>query len=279
MTTREAVARQLTKCQKFLRLLVDARLIIGQWAKDAVHVGTGKSVIIRAAPALVGRSLLAATALAAGQGCIRHERFTPPPISSPRVLVIAPVLNLSGSQDFDPLKITDLVASEFQSFPNVAVIPVNLTLAELERRGKTAVESPEDAIDLARVLGADATIVTGVTEYDPYTPPVIGWVMQWYSASGRSGDAGGHAGSNLSDVSPAPRYQVQRVFNAADNQVLEQVRAYAEAREGHDSPYGWRKYIRSQELYVRYSCSATIRSILALDLDSRATVRSSEAKS
>jgi hypothetical protein len=191
-------------------------------------------------------------------------------------LVIAPVLNLSGSQDFDALKITDLVASEFQSFPNVAVIPVNLTLAELERRGKTAVESPEDAVDLARVLGADGTIVTGVTEYDPYTP-VVGWVMQWYAVSRKDGDS--DLASRLSDLRAEPRYQVQRVFNAADNNVLEQVRAYADAREGHDSPYGWRKYIRSQELYVRFSCSATIRSILALDANPRTAVPSSEAHS
>ncbi len=201
-------------------------------------------------------------------------------MSPPRVLVIAPVLNLSGSQDFDALKITDLVASEFQSFPDVAVIPVNLALAELERRGKTAVESPEDAVDLARVLGADATIVAGVTEYDPYTPPVIGWVMQWYSVQGVNGDRGAEGVQELSDRKPtAPRYQVQRVFNAADDQVLEQVRAFADARAGHDSPYGWRKYIRSQELYVRFSCSATIRSILALDVNRRAAVKSCEAKS
>jgi hypothetical protein len=196
------------------------------------------------------------------------------------VLVVAPVLNLSGSQDFDALKITDLVASEFQSFPNVAVIPVNLALAELERRGKTAVESPEDAVDLARVLGAEATIVTGVTEYDPYMPPVIGWVMQWYSVSGKDGESAAGGRIELSDQRwTAPRYQVQRVFNAADDDVLEQVRAYADAREGHDSPYGWRKYLRSQELYVRFSCSTTIRTILALDVNSRAAGKSSEAKS
>jgi hypothetical protein len=251
-----------------------------RWAKDAAHAGgPGKSLCKRAAPAGFRGLVFAATAFAAGAGCVRAERQAPPPIPRPRVLVIAPVLNLSGSQDFDALKITDLVASEFQSFPDVAVIPVNLTLAELERRGKTAVECPEDAVALARALGADATIVTGITEYDPYSPPVIGWVMQWYPVTGRSGDLTERVASELSDQKPGPRFQVQRVFNAADDQVLEQVRAFAGTREGHDSPHGWRKYLRSQELYVRFSCSATIRTILTLDSNSRTAVQSSEAQS
>jgi hypothetical protein len=225
--------------------------------------------------------------LAAVISCAQRERVTPALAPPPRVLVIAPVLNLSGSRDFDALKVTDLVASEFQSFPGIAVIPVNLTLAELQRRGKEAVESPEDAIDLARVLGADATIVTGVTEYNPYTPPVVGWVMQWYAAGagpmvsgGTAEGPPGEAGPGLSAAPrPVPRYQIQRVFNAADEGVLDQVRSFAEERDGHGSPYGWRKYIRSQELYVRFSCAATIRSMLALDKNDRAAVKPNEAKS
>jgi hypothetical protein len=256
-------------------------------AKDAAHVGAGMVTTKRAARRPLCGMVLAATVLVAGQGCACHERVTPQPVSPPRVLVVAPVLNLSGSQDFDALKVTDLVASEFQSFPDVAVVPVNLALAELERRGKSAVESPEDAVELARALGADATIVTGVTEYSPYAPPVIGWVMQWYAVPPRPAespatgpDESGATGSRISDARPpGPRYQVQRVFNAADEDVLEQVRSFARERDGHQSPYGWRKYIRSQELYVRFSCSATIRSILAQDKNSRTAVKPDEAKS
>jgi len=46
--------------------------------------------------------------------------------------------------------VTDILASEFQSFPGVVVIPVNRTLAALALRGKNTVETPRDALDLAR---------------------------------------------------------------------------------------------------------------------------------
>lgn len=188
------------------------------------------------------------------------------------VVVVAPVLNLSGSPDIDPIKLTDIVASEFQSF-SVSVVPVNLTLAALDRRGKTCVETPADALELAREFGADATVVTAVTEFDPYDPPIVGLVMQWYTLSGQqAGGASGSAGApgngaeaggaGLSAAAAAqPRFQVQRVFNAADNKVLEEVREFASRREGAQSAYGWRQHIQSQELYVRYCCWAVIRTI------------------
>ena len=53
--------------------------------------------------------------------------------------------------------------------------------------GKTAVETPQDALDLAGELGADATLVAAITEYQPYDPPIVGVVMQWYARGPRSG--------------------------------------------------------------------------------------------
>jgi len=234
---------------------------------------------------LRGAPLILIAYLSAFPGCAEKERPPAPVMSPPRVFVVAPVLNLSGSQDFDALKVTDLVASEFLEFPNVTVVPVNLTLAELARRGKQAVETPADAVELARVLGADATIVTAITEYSPYAPPVIGLIMQWYASSpaaiGATGEpAVSEATTVLSDETRlAPRWQVQRVYNAADEQVLEQIRSFADAREGHESPYGWRRYVRSQELYVRYATWAMIRTMLKLDKNEDTAHEPSETKS
>ena len=216
--------------------------------------------------------------LVAGSGCgwVHFGRAQPFPRIRPQVVVVAPVLNLSDSPHVDVLKVTDTVASELLSFQNVSVIPVNLTLAALARRGMVHVETPEDAIDLAEEFGADATLVTAITEFDPYDPPVIGLVMQWYavptSGLGSSFDpvaasrqAGIGDGAELS-AGPAvmPRLQVQRVFNAANNDVLEEMRQFAKRRGGHQSPHGWRRWSKSQELYIRYSTNALIHSILRL---------------
>lgn len=241
---------------------------------------------------VIGRSLwqaaLFCVVIASCPGCAQGDRDSAPVQRPPRVVVVAPVLNLSGSQDFDPLKVTDLIASEFLSFEGVAVVPVNLTLAELKRRGLETVETSEDATELARALGAEATIVTAITEYNPYNPPVVGLVMQWYSVRDERDErafdpvaasrAAGGLPLQLSDEQPAgPRWQVQCVFNAAEQSVRDQVRAYAARREGHQSPYGWRKYLRVQELYVRYCSSAMIRAILMLDQRNRAAVEPTEA--
>jgi hypothetical protein len=199
-------------------------------------------------------------------------------------------LNLSGSQDFDPLKVTDLIASEFISFRNISVVPVNLTLAELQRQGKNAVETGPDAVRLAQALGADATIVTAITEYNPYSPPVVGMIMQWYSAQAGAACAGRgamepHAAADqrtveLSDGDAvAPRWQVQRVFNAADEETREEVRSYAAERDGHDSPFGWKKFCQSQELYVRYCGWSLIRTMVRLDSNDRVVAEPHEAES
>jgi hypothetical protein len=211
-----------------------------------------------------------------GSGCAARkqntERSEPPPPQ--QVIVVAPVLNLSGTTDLDPLKLTDILASEFVATGTVAVIPVNLTLAALAQRGKAWVETPDDAVQLAREFGADATVVMAVTEFRPYDPPLIGLVMQWYAPSpseirtppAAARDPAGSASVTLSAaVAPGPRFQWQRVFDASQNSILEDVRRFASQRHGQRSPYGWRKYIKSQELYVRYCCWALIKPIERLN--------------
>lgn len=210
-------------------------------------------------------------------GCANKEQgpdARQPSPSRPQVFVVAPVINLSGSTDFDPLQVTDIVASEFLSFPDTSVIPVNLTLAALARAGKTHVETPEDALELAREFGADATIVTAITEYDPYDPPLVGLVMQWYAvpqAARQTGLDPVSASRQMSGTGvpqevaaapeTAPKWQVQRVFNAAHESILDEVRSFAAARDGHASPYAWRRYLRAQELFLRYCSWSAIRPI------------------
>lgn len=168
------------------------------------------------------------------------------------------------------MRFTDLLASEFCSFEGVSVIPVNRTLAALASLGVERVDSAETALELARELGADATIVTAVTEYDPYEPPVVGLTMQWYSPQPRvarwvdpvSASREARAVEPEIHVEVGPRAQVQRVFQGAHESVQEAVKDYATDRDGFESPSGWRRYLRSQELFIRFSCWSTIRSMI-----------------
>lgn len=183
------------------------------------------------------------------------------------------MLNLSGSRDWDVLKATDLVASELQQFPGVSVIPVNRSLAALTEHGKTGVDSPDVALWLAEELGADATLVAAVTEYNPYDPPIVGLILQLYTARAGPGGSGLDpvaASREATDFAPAGDMgmagdrplQIQRVFNASDSRVMKEMKKYGDLREGRESPYGWQVHAKSQELYLRFSLWSAIRSML-----------------
>lgn len=213
----------------------------------------------------------------APMGCALMQRGEPATRSNlaPIAVAIAPVINLSNSTDWDPLRVTDIVASELLTFPNVAVIPVNRTLGALELMGRRGIESADDALELARELRADATLVVAITEFSPYEPPMLGVTAQLYfvpeSASASSAIDPTSASRTATEFAPAAGREVahgpvqfQRTFNAADPKVLQEIRDYHddEARDGRNSPYGWRVHTQSQELFIRYSMWSSLRSIL-----------------
>jgi hypothetical protein len=108
----------------------------------------------------------------------------------PLTIAVAPALNFSGSSEFDPNAVADLMASELGSVAGVEVIPVSRVLAVLAQQGRREVASPEHARQIVEHLGADAILIFAVTEYDPYHPPVVGIAAQLYGVR-RDDDAGG----------------------------------------------------------------------------------------
>ena len=210
---------------------------------------------------------------AARRGGVEANR----PDERPIVVAVAPLLNLSDSTDFDPVRFTDMLASELQSFDRIAVIPVNRVMATLELRGERIVKTPRDALELAEELNADATIVAAVTEFDPYDPPRIGLLLQWYErsrgesgrplgfdpvAASRSASATALASHAEAGGEDAPFLQVQRVIDASRSDVLSDMRSYGARRTGHASSFDWRVHMKAQELFVRYACNAVIRPML-----------------
>ena len=55
------------------------------------------------------------------------------PYSGLRTLAVAPVINQSGSRDFDPLAVSDTLFAELQQVRGLNVLPLNKTLAAMQR--------------------------------------------------------------------------------------------------------------------------------------------------
>ena len=193
----------------------------------------------------------------------------------PMTIAVAPALNVSGSSDFDPNRVADLMSVELGAVEGIEVIPVNRVLAVLSDQKRPRVESPEHAIEIARVLGADAVLVFAITEYDAYDPPIVGISAQLYgqrrshrvAAFDPVDESRRAAPSRVSGVesSLAPLAQAERVYDASHEWVSEEVRRFAEARGADASPFGWRKYLASQLHYIRFCCYATVRALIQPD--------------
>lgn len=210
-------------------------------------------------------------------GCGYEKRVEPVLVANNRlgrmVIAVAPAMNLSGAADFDPNRFADVMASELSYVQDVSVVPVSRVLGVLNAQGADGIESPQHALELVELLGADALLVFAVTEYDPYDPPSIGISAQLYGA--QPGPGGGtvdpvalsrQAGSTsaAAAVSRGPILaQTQRVFDASHASVVRELRDFARHRSAGDSPYGWRKFVVSQRDYMRFCCYATIQTLVS----------------
>lgn len=220
-------------------------------------------------------ALTMAGLLATGGGCERKS-VTPVVMRHPGnatlTIAVAPAWNFSGSGDLDVNRLADLMASELTYAEGVSVVPVSRVLGVLSAQGVDRVLSPTHALELTELLGADLVLVFAVTEYDPYDPPSFGLSAQLY------GTRPGPRRSTLDPVAlsrkaaldatdPAPisrglMASSQRVYDAAHDAVVADIRRFAAQRGGDDSPYGWRKYLVSQQHFMRFCCYATAEALL-----------------
>jgi hypothetical protein len=199
------------------------------------------------------------------------------------VIAVAPALNFSGSSAFDPVVVGDVMASELATLPGVGVIGVNRVMAVLAEHDLARVQSPQHAVEICERLGADAIVVFAITEYDPYTP-VVGITAQLYTRHRRPTISGNSPGQEPGATATAPAddslfrpiAECQRVFNATHERVQNAVREYADKRNEGESPYGWRKYVASQQLFLRFCCHAVARELLMQPVEGFSVVRVAE---
>jgi hypothetical protein len=200
---------------------------------------------------------------AAGGGCLEEKpkpygtearlRFSGP---TQQVWAVAPVINLSGLREVDPLLQADLVYEQLQQIDGLTVVPVNRVVEVYAGLKIDAVKSPQQAQEVCELLNCDALVVPTVTAYDPYDPPKLGASLQLFTRSG-----GSNAGQN--DAAGSPGFlQAVAMFDAANGSVREAVLAYAAGRNDPQSPMGPREYLESMDRYCGFVYNALAADLL-----------------
>ena len=207
-------------------------------------------------------------------GCEPRPESGPRPPATPtgHTIAVGPAINLSGSTDFDPVKVGDIMASELTLIDGVRVVGVNRVLAMMAELGLRELRSPGDVFELIDRLGVDGILVFAITEYDPYSPPVVGVAAQLYLAEDVSGlgeydplstSRSAVATTPAPPAAVRPAAEVQRVFNGAHDHTAAELRHFARSRRAERSPYAWRKYLVSQHHFLRFCCSSVAQDLVS----------------
>jgi hypothetical protein len=129
----------------------------------------------------VKRLLLAALILSAG---CQSTTSTMPARQDIRLVAILPFFDETGNPSFDGEAFGAILASEFVKASGVRAIRPAQIRAALKPGEK--IRSIDDAIRIARLLGADTVLACAITDYDPYDPPRVAIHAQLLRAESRA---------------------------------------------------------------------------------------------
>jgi hypothetical protein len=211
-------------------------------------------------------TLLAAATLSTGCAGKPDELTAPEMLVAPynqtagkQLWAVAPLRNESGVSTVDTFAISDALVARSAEVRGIACLPLNRTIAAMRAMGISSVRSPAEARALARTLGADAIVVGSVTAYDPYDPPKIGLTLGLYPAGGtgstidtRTLTASG-TDAATTKFADQPSSVASEYLDAANHEVLINLRRYATGRHQDQSALGWKRYTASMELYTDFA--------------------------
>ena len=195
------------------------------------------------------------------------------PAKKRQVWAVAPVINLSGQKDVDPLLQADLVYAQLQQVHGLTVIPVNRVVEVYAGLRIEKVQTPEQAALVCDLLGCDALVVPTVTEFDPYNPPKLGASVQVFRkprgyARPDNVDPRDLArqASMQSESLPGPSagqfVQAVGMFDAANGSVRQKLEAYAAGRNDPNGPMGLKEYYISMDRYCGFVYSTLVSDVL-----------------
>jgi hypothetical protein len=177
---------------------------------------------------------------------------------------VAPVRNESGTSLIDLGAVGDKVAAAIEETQGIRCAPLNRSLEAMRSLGLPAIRTPGDARRLAQAMGVDGVVVVTITAWDPYAPK-IGLAAALYAsptwlAAGRepldpralqaSPTVSTPAGPRHADL---PTATASELLDGKNHQVLMDLEAYATGRMNGPSAMGWRRYLRSMDLFTEFA--------------------------
>ena len=223
-------------------------------------------------------ALIVVTALSGGCSSVRRKRYG---VEQPSVFpgdvgavwAVAPAVNLSGVDAVDPVAQADLLYAQVQQFRGITAIPVNRVAEVYAGLRLRQVQSPDQAMLVCDLLGADALVVPTVTAYDPYDPPKLGASVQVFVKPGHyrrppaidPRELSRRATPGETESVPAdPGFeQAVGMFDAANGSVRARLLAYAKGRADPAGPLGAKEYFVHMDRYCGFVWHELIGQVLA----------------
>jgi len=228
------------------------------------------------------RGALMIAAIVSLCSCAQQEPYVPlaTPYEAPAqiIIAVAPLINESGTTIVDELQVADNIANTIQSIDGLGAIPVNRTISAMRASGLSFVLAPDEAIALAKSLGADGIIVGTITAWNPYQPLQIGLSVALFPAS----DAMfGYAPMELdpralsaavteyglpdSWVSGRPVAVLSEFYDSEDPQLRVATERYAEHRDDPPHALGARRFRTSMKLFAKFVSHELVSKLLDLE--------------
>src|SRR5262245_48604424 len=220
-----------------------------------------------------GAAMLIGAAALVLSGCAKTEPLTAPAVttapydtSKGEVLwAVVPLRNESGTSVVNIGNMSDKLVNAAEEVRGVRCVPLNRTIQAMQSLGMPTLQNPADARKLAHAMGVDAVLVGSITAYDPYAPE-LGLAVALYGRPGAMAQGQQHPldtralTARPTDTEPSlwtrnegPIAVVSEHLDGKNNQVLLDLKAYAEGRQKDPSAMGWKRFTASMDLFSEFA--------------------------
>lgn len=234
-------------------------------------------------------ALLLLAALAFLTGCGHTARILPPnPYEDIVTVAVAPFVNYTKT-DLDEMKTGEIFASELVKFSGFRVIRPSVVIDTVRREG-LKVETPEDAVALAKVLKADAIIIGAVTEFNPYYPgKVIGVSIQMFTTRKNTRSSADElqrlvrSGKPLEirteDQLRSAAAGFERIFDGENSGTLAKLNDFAASYEETNAVHkGAEAFLRNTDKYMMFVSNMMITELVETEMIRRAAAEEAAKK-